>query len=58
MDRDAIRLVVEAEKKALMDLDDEGGIEASFTCPICGGTAKIALHEWLGHTSSCENGCF
>ncbi|MCL6452591.1 MAG: hypothetical protein K6T78_03065 [Alicyclobacillus sp.] len=58
LDREAMRRIAEAEQQALLALDDDTVAETTFVCPLCGGVANLALDAWLGHTSSCQNGCF
>jgi hypothetical protein len=50
--------VIQAERRAVARLDVETSTQTTFECPVCGGTAHVALHEWMGHEAHCENDCF
>lgn len=58
MNAEDIKKIVSAEKLALETLDYETQTATTFVCPFCGGEAHLAMHEWLGYTSHCQNGCF
>jgi hypothetical protein len=58
MTKDHITKIIEAETASLQSLDGSEDIETTYTCPLCGGTAHLVLHEWLGYESHCENGCY
>lgn len=57
MNKDHISKVIVAETAALQSIDGIENTETTYTCPLCGGTAHLVLHEWLGYHSHCENGC-
>lgn len=53
-----ISAIVAAERGVLESLHGFEATERTYTCSLCGGTAHLVLHEWLGYTSYCEKGCF
>jgi predicted RNA-binding Zn-ribbon protein involved in translation (DUF1610 family) len=53
-----LKKIVEAETRAIEEMEVENTEEKTFTCPNCGGTALVRKHPKYGYTSHCENGCF